>query len=142
MIYTLLFALTAFAHTTLLPNAFLQPRSQDANLTRPPCGGMPRLPNAPSFAPGAKITLDWSEVVNHPGRFEIYLSQANDQSFALLKTVSDVSDGTNDLPHMYTVELELPSVTCEQCTLQLVQVATENPNHPKSHYSCADFSIR
>ncbi len=131
----------AFAHTTIMPNADMIPRSQNPGLKRPPCGNVQRTPNPRRHRAGSEIELAWKETKDHPGRFDIYFSPANDASFVLLKSVPDTQDDVDTLPHLYSERIKLPEVTCEGCTIQLVQVMMENPQRPTFYYSCADLSL-
>jgi hypothetical protein len=86
------------------------------------------------------LRVEWEEVVDHPGHFEFYFSPANDQNFRLITTVNDTQNNT-PMPHNYAVTFQVPSTPCEACTLQMVQVMTENPAVPRNYYSCADIRI-
>lgn len=131
------FGVKVFAHARLKTTGALAPRSTDPGIKIGPCGGIARTATPAMFAPGATITVNWEETIDHPGRFEFYFSSANDVGFTLLKTVQDT--GTGALPHQYTTTLTLPNVSCTDCTLQMIQVMTENPANPSFYYSCADI---
>lgn len=131
-----------WAHARLKSTGDVVPRSDSAGLKTGPCGGVPRTSNAREFEPGQTITVEWEETINHPGRFEFYFSQANDSGFSLMKTVNDGQDGSADLPHQYSTTITLPRTPCDACTLQMIQVMTENPSNPSYYYSCADIRIR
>ena len=88
------------------------------------------------------VRVDWLETIQHPGRFEIYLSRANDAAFTLLATIPDNQNSSNDLPHVFNAMVQLPNVTCTNCTLQLIQVMTENPAAPTYYYACADITLQ
>lgn len=133
----------AGAHARLRPDSDVTPRStSDGIKTNPPCGGLARSTNVPIFTPGQTITLKWEETVQHPGRFEFYLSTAGEQNLTLVKTIPDDQNGTADLPHQYSTTITLPNTTCEECTLQFIQQMTENPALTAPYYSCGDFKIR
>jgi hypothetical protein len=136
------FSLSAQAHIRSKTAGNLIPRSTSDSLKTAPCGGVARSVSSATYAPGATITLNWEETINHPGRFEIYFSPANDANWQLLKTVTDTMDGTNDLPHQYSTTVTLPSAPCAACTIQLIQVMTENMANPSYYYSCSDIKIQ
>lgn len=136
---TLSVPMFAQAHSRLKATVGVQPRSSNDSLKRGPCGTVVKLANSPILNAGEKITVTWEETVNHPGYFEFRFSTDNDVSFSAPVTIPDTATGA--LPHQYSVELTLPSTTCAQCTLQLVQVMTENPANPSNYYSCADFQL-
>ncbi len=130
----------AFAHARLLPGGSLPPRNTNAGLKTGPCGGVARTLAPKSFVAGQDITVEWEETVNHPGRFEFYFSEAGDTNFQLLKSVPDTQD-SGDPPHRYSTSLTLPNLTCTACTIQMIQVMTENPALPRNYYSCADIQL-
>jgi hypothetical protein len=57
-----------------------------------------------------------------------------------LAVVQDNQNG-GGLPHQYSTTLTLPSGTCSNCVLQMVQVMTES-NPPSYYFSCADLKIQ
>lgn len=132
---------TAESHARLKPSAAVAPRSTNPGIKSGPCGGLPRLTPA-VVQTGSTITVTWEETIQHPGRYEFYFSAANDQNFQMLKMVADTQDGTADLPHQYTTTLTMPSQPCTACTLQMIQVMTENPLMPSLYYSCADIVLQ
>jgi hypothetical protein len=87
--------------------------------------------------------VQWEETINHPGRYEFYYSKMNDQGFVLLKTVQDeLNNGiAGTAYHQYETELTMPAEPCEFCTIQMIQVMTENPASPSLYYSCADIKL-
>lgn len=130
----------ADAHARLKSSVEIVPRSTNAGIKTGPCGGLPRSANPPYVAPGSTITVTWEETIQHPGRFEFSYSTAGDANFVLLKTVPDTQDGTADLPHQYSTTLTIPSTPCSGCTIQMIQVMTENPANPTYYYSCSDIT--
>jgi hypothetical protein len=137
----LFFGLRVFAHSHLKANASFTPRSNDAGLKAGPCGGLARSANPTVLQAGSTVTVDWEETINHPGHFELSISTGDDQNFQLVKSIPDTQDGNADLPHENSTTVVLPSQNCDNCTLQLIQVMTENPAMPTNYYSCADFKI-
>ncbi len=132
----------ASGHARLLPGGNTPGRNNSAGLKSAPCGGVIKGNPVATFNQGQTLTVQWEETINHPGYFEISISSDNDQSFTLLTTVQDNQNNTNDLPHRYQVNVQLPpGLTCSNCTLRMVQQMTENPNNPRPYFSCADIEI-
>lgn len=119
------------------------PRTDATGLKVAPCGGVPRSEEPQVFKPGATIKVFWTETVQHPGRFIISFSEAGEQGFEdnVLMTIIDEQDDPATLPHEYSAEITLPDQTCEDCTLQLIQVMEENPDAPTNYYSCSDLRL-
>ena len=141
IILSILFSSNAFSHARLRADGITPPRNNNAGLKTGPCGGVARTNSSVTLTAGSTITLTWEEVVQHPGSYEFSISLANDQNFVRLKVVPDTQDNGNDLPHQYSTTLDIPNVVCDACTLQMIQVMTENPNNPRNYYSCADIKI-
>lgn len=132
----------SFGHTILDPNGNIPGRTNVVQKTGP-CGGVARTGVNKMLTAGSMVRVDWLETIQHPGRFEIYFSQANDANFQLLATVPDNQNGSNDLPHAFNTMVKLPDgVTCDNCTLQVIQVMTENPAAPTYYYACGDISVQ
>lgn len=132
----------ASAHARFDPAGNVPPRNSSAGLKTGPCGGVARTSTPKVLQQGSMVRIDWQETVQHPGRFEIYFSQSGDTNFTLLKTIIDTKDSSTDLPHNYNDMIQLPNVVCDTCTLQLIQVMTENPASPSLYYSCADIQLQ
>lgn len=130
-----------FAHARLKASNNIVIRSNNAGIKTGPCGGVARTAAPADLVAGQKVTVNWEETIQHPGRYEFYFSEAGDANFKLLATVVDTQDDTASLPHQYTVELTMPNVACTACTLQMIQVMTENPANPRNYYSCADIKL-
>lgn len=131
----------AFAHANLKVDGNIPPRSAATGLKTAPCGGVARTSTPKILTPGSTVRVDWQETINHPGRFEFYWSSGGDTGFTLLATVQDTQNGTNDLPHNYSTMITIPTTPCTECTLQMIQVMTEN-NPPSMYYSCADVQTQ
>lgn len=139
-VITLLFAIQAFPHARLKVSAGMFPRSTNSGIKSGPCGNLPRVVSPPTLNAGSTLTVTWEETIDHPGRFEFYFSKAGEANFVLLKTVQDTQNG-GGLPHQYSTDIVLPNETCTDCTLQMIQVMTENPASPSLYYSCADMIL-
>jgi uncharacterized protein (TIGR03382 family) len=115
-----------------------------------PCGapGSVRGDDVTTLAPGATITVAWTETVDHPGHYRIAFDDDGqdfedpvgpDDDFAgvLVDDIADKEGGT------YTQEVTLPSIECDACTLQLIQVMTTTaPYGPGDlYFQCADLVL-
>lgn len=127
----------AWGHARLLEPA---PRDNSDSLTVAPCGGLLRTDQPTTVQGGQTLVVKWEETVDHPGKYLVNLSVANDSDFVLFAQEMDVEDA-GTLPHLYTKAISVPDIDCDTCTLQLVQVMEEDPLSPTYHYSCADIKI-
>ena len=118
------------------------PRSNNAGLKTAPCGDVSRSSTPKVVQGGQTLTINWQEAINHPGRFYISLSMANDTNFSAnkLATVID-NQNSGNTPHNFSTTVQIPNVNCDTCTIQLIQSMEENPNAPTFYYSCADIKI-
>lgn len=128
------------AHTRFSTVGSLTSRSTNSGIKTGPCGGLARTATPNKLQMGSTINVQWEETIQHPGRFEFYFSNAGDANFTLLKTVIDNQDNVNT-PHQFSTAITLPNTACTNCTLQLIQVMTENPAAPTLYYSCADIEL-
>lgn len=124
----------AFAHARLTSPT---PRNTAANKTGP-CGS-PRTANATTFAPGATITVTWTETINHPGYYRIAFSPSGDTGFDANVLLNNIPNPAG-LQANNSATVTLPTTPCTQCTLQLIQVMTDD-NPPTNYFSCADITI-
>lgn len=135
---------TASAHVTLTSPA---PRTLDNK--QAPCGaaGSTRGKTVATYAPGAKITVEWDETVDHPGHYRLAFDNDGDDAFQNPSTPNDHFASTimepiadKDGGH-YKQEITLPMATCTNCTLQLIQVMTVEVPYNSFYYQCADIKI-
>lgn len=101
-----------------------------------------------TFEAGSTITVRFDEYIGHSGRFRVAfdaegadLADFNDR---VLVDVADPADGQG----MREIEVTLPDMSCENCTLQLIQAMhgdTENPVADpaplSTYYACADIVL-
>ena len=130
-----------------------------------PCGvaGGARTTNVTELEAGSTITVVWDEYVDHPGHFRLAFDAEGDDDFAdplclahcdsrnmdigLYVNDSVLLDGIADTPAggESRVELTLPDVECNNCTLQLIQVMTDKPPYTSPgndlYYQCADLIL-
>ena len=123
------------------------PRTNDPGLKTAPCGGVARTTNVKKYLAGQKATLEFEETVNHPGRYEVYLLDAQEKPVAGVPSpLAKLDDSQNEQIvgsnfHQYNITFDVPAIDCAGCAFQLVQVMLDNPNSPSNYYSCTDISI-
>ena len=127
----------SFAHAKLTSPVPRDPNSNGGNKSGP-CGPIAKSNPTATFKAGETISVSWLETVNHPGRFIFSLSSNNDQNFVNFATIVDTQN-TGGM-HSFSSSIKLPDVTCDNCTLRMIQSMEENPNAP-TYYSCADIKI-
>ena len=133
-------AAAVLAPTVALAHAHLispPPRSTVAQKTGP-CGDDARTVTPTILAAGQMLEVDWVETVDHPGYFRILFSAANDADFTVLK--DDIPNPPGAAPTDFSTMVKLPATACQSCTLQLIQVMTDNPTNPR-YFSCADIRL-
>jgi uncharacterized protein (TIGR03382 family) len=151
----LLAALPARAHVRLVAPIS---RYGDA-MKAGPCGlaGGLRTTRVTTVPPGQQITVIFDEIIDHPGYFRIAFDQGGDG--ALAPPVYDPATSTWSNPpgvlvladHIQdavlthgVVQVTLPDVECDTCTLQLIQVMTDKPPFDgldDFYYQCADLVL-
>lgn len=126
-----------------------------------PCGrlGGVRSANVSTFAPGQVIEVTFDEIIDHPGYFRIAFDPAGQA--ALGSPIYDPGGGTWSNPAGVTVladripdaavgpthgavQVTLPDVECQACTLQLIQVMTDKPPFDGGddfYFQCADLVL-
>jgi hypothetical protein len=115
-----------------------------------PCGttGGTRTNAVTQVKPGSKLTLRWNETVPHPGHYRVAIApdrsmltdpmvtvQGNDCKSAAIQmnpVPPVVADGL--FPHTsaavgkpYEVEVTVPNMPCDKCTLQIIQFMSSHP---------------
>lgn len=154
----------AAAHVDLLePSPRVPGLSADpnANLKEAPCGQEQngRTENVHVFAPGETITVRWKEFVNHRSYYRVAFDADGDDGFPIFPgpgTSPVGDDPTRTCPvdgHVilayeltdgsggeHSLDVTLPDVECENCTLQVIQYMynTGNPYY----FQCADLALR
>lgn len=147
-------ALPARAHIELLsPPARYPPGMQKDE----PCGHPldPPGEEPPTvYQAGETITVRFNEFVSHPGHFRVALDPTGTDSFTSPADFDDFYNSPevvlDDIPHdrdggLHEVELTLPDLPCDPCTLQLIQVMTEDgafgPGDDDLYFQCADIVL-
>jgi hypothetical protein len=136
-----------------------------AVLKDPPCGaaGGARSGQVTVLEPGATITVTWNEYIDHPGHYRIAFDADGDDDFVdpictagcttrtptieLYSNETVLLDGIADTRGGNTsVQVTLPDVECERCTLQVIQVMYDKPPYTLPgddlYYQCADLVLR
>ena len=129
--------------------AMLSPTPRSVSQKQGPCGttGSPRGDNIHVFRPGETITVSWDETVNHPGHYRIAFDVDGDDDFPLPNNPQDnfpttlVDQIEDKVGGIYTQEVTLPDVECDNCTLQLIQVMTTNIPYNSFYFQCADIVL-
>ncbi|MDC0719748.1 SCE4755 family polysaccharide monooxygenase-like protein [Nannocystis bainbridge] len=123
-----------------------------------PCGVGPndtRGDEVAVFQGGESIVVRWTETVDHPGHFRISFDNDGHDDFgdpagfddfysnpAVL--VDEIADKQGS-QQMYEQEVTLPLMSCDNCTLQLIQVMTDKPPYEIGtndlYYQCADIVL-
>ncbi len=104
-----------------------------------PCGVNVRGATYKTLVANNNMTIRWAETVDHPGRYWIEFSPANDTGWVRLRTVEDTQNGTG--LHCYTETVPVPNENCDACTIRVVQEMLEYPASPTYYYSCGDIRI-
>jgi hypothetical protein len=121
-----------------------------------PCGvaGGERTDNINYFEPGETIVVSWDEYVQHPGHYRIAFDEDGVDDFVDPATMTEfysndsvLLDGIEDKGERdYSVMVTLPNVTCDNCTLQVIQVMYDKPPYTTPgndiYYQCADLVLR
>ena len=133
-----------------------EPTARYEDQKDPPCGSIAdaRTGNVTVFEPGATVTVSWRETIDHPSHYRISFDEdgADDfvdppEMYAMYAAPSVLLDGIPDDPGGgFSVEVTLPDVECENCTLQVIQVMYDKPPYTipgdDIYYQCADIALR
>jgi MYXO-CTERM domain-containing protein len=151
---SMLVADTAAAHIQM---QYPTPRYPDQKAG--PCGkgaGDAPTANINTFQGGETIMVRWTETVQHPGHFRISFDPEGQNDFgdpaayddfyanpAVL--VDEIADKVENQA-MYEQEITFPEMSCDTCTLQLLQVMTDKPPFGPGggsdfYYQCADIVL-
>lgn len=123
-----------------------------------PCGlaGGERSGNVTYFEAGETIDVRWDEYVDHPSHYRIAFDADGDDDFVdpptmmdfytndavLLDNIADKGPGDR----YYSATVTLPEITCDNCTLQVIQVMYDKaPPYTTPgddiYYQCADLVL-
>jgi hypothetical protein len=108
-----------------------------------------------TFAPGDTITVRFDEYVGHAGRFRVAFdpdgADLGDFNETVLLDEVDPAGRAGNMGSgsMWEFEVTLPNMTCDNCTLQLVQVMDgitdeqvgDRVNSASTYFQCADIRL-
>ena len=156
-------------------------RHGPGEIKSPPCGrpDSERGENVHTHAPGETIHLSWVEYVGHPGYYRIAFDDDGEDDFVNPASIApagrtcaegepNCGDGDfynnatvliddfgrhDDSPSgkRYAVDVKLPDVECDNCTLQIIQLMTEASKAPYDpaaedaddlYYQCIDLRLQ
>jgi len=156
-------------------------RNGPGEIKSAPCGRPEgtRGEHVHTYAPGQTINLSWVEYVGHPGYYRIAFDNDGDDDFRNPASIApagrtcaagepNCGDGDfynnatvliddfgrhDDRPSgkRYAVDVTLPEVECDNCTLQIIQVMTEADKAPYDpdaedandlYYQCVDLKLQ
>jgi hypothetical protein len=134
-------SMPVMAHVRWALDSVTPPRTNDTGLKTAPCGGAQRTTRSTIFSAGQTTEVEFQETINHPGHYRIAFSPAGDMNFDSYVLVDNIPDTTNT--GFYKQEITIPMQICSECTLQLIQVMTTDPNPQPGdfYYSCSDIQI-
>jgi uncharacterized protein (TIGR03382 family) len=166
---TLAFVAVALAHMALEEPLPRYPTDGNGNNKACPCGvgESNRLCDVPSdrsdpdrseyittYAAGETVTLHWHETIGHAGRWRVAFdadgADMEDFNNTILLDIADPAGtaGNTGNGDEWKVEVTLPNVPCDNCTLQLVQIMDGDTANPvpdpvgrSSYYQCADIVL-
>lgn len=139
-------------------------RSREApnsNLKQGPCGQIVdgRTDKVNVFAPGETIEVTWRETTNHDSYYRVAFDREGDDAFPMFEGTGagakgiDPSgpcpvDGQVILAYLmedgmggsHTLQVRLPDVECEGCTLQVIQFMYDTGK--PYYFQCADLALR
>lgn len=104
---------------------------------------------------GSSITLRFVESIDHSGSFRVAFDPegadvADFNSNILVPIVPDPPGGVGNVGegNIWEIDVELPDVTCTNCTLQLIQAMhgdmvnpVTDPTNTSSYYACVDLEL-
>lgn len=108
-----------------------------------------------TFAPGDTITVRFSEYVGHSGRYRVAFdadgADLADFNQNVLLDEPDPGGATGNIGQgtLWELQVTLPDITCDRCTLQLMQVIDGNTlervldpaTRGEAYFQCADLIL-
>jgi hypothetical protein len=145
----------ALAHFELVEPGLLSRGYGKLAIKDGPCGVTDgaRGDNVYTFEAGSTVSLVWDEYIPHPGHYRISLDLDGDDDFVDPQSKDDrftneavLEDGIlGDASGLFTYELELPDVECDNCTLQVIQVMTDKMGNgwgnDEFYYQCVNLIL-
>lgn len=103
---------------------------------------------------GTTVTFRFDEYVGHAGRYRVAIdydgADLDDFNENILVDIPDPSGsaGNTGQGSIWEIDVPLPNIACDNCTLQLVQMMDGNTTDPvpdpagrSSYYTCADIVL-
>jgi hypothetical protein len=119
-------------------------RYSDDFQKEPPCGKGAvdgRSANINTFEPGATVVVRFTETIDHTGFYRVAfdpdgsdLADFDDPAHELAR----LDDPSEPSGREKTIEVVLPDIECDNCTLQLIQ----DMGRSGLYYQCADLVLR
>ena len=149
----------AHAHIMLSYPPARTPNAPGAPHYMSPCGDSPDPGPAKTrtvLSSGTTISVQWTETIDHPSHYRISFDADGQDAFTVplayddfyngpAVLLDDIADPDPGAPK--SVDVTLPNVACDECTLQLIQVRydappyTIGPDSSDVHYQCADVVL-
>jgi uncharacterized protein (TIGR03382 family) len=148
----------ALAHVTL---TFPPPRTSAQKDQVCGAANSVRGTNVTTLPPGATISVTWLETIDHPGHYRIAFDE-DGQGFpvpltadedttgmptVVMDLIPDIQGNKPPTGRPYSVNITLPNIECNNCTLQLTQLMTDKPPYRQApptddiYYQCADITL-
>lgn len=123
-----------------------------------PCGtaNSTRTNNPTVLDPGATITVTWDETIEHGGHFRLLFDEDGTDFPAPVDLEDICTPGDMVAPGVhclmdnipdqlnapnYSVDVTLPNIECQNCTLQLIQVMANGTMFAGNYFECADLVL-
>lgn len=154
----------AAAHIDLIspaPREHGPSREPNSNVKQGPCGQEVngRTEAVTVFEPGATVAVTWLETTNHRSYYRVAFDTDGDDAFPTFAGTGRGAEGIDpsgpcpvdgqvilayDMDDRaggsHTLEVRLPDVECERCTLQVVQFMYDTTR--PYYFQCADVALR
>jgi hypothetical protein len=135
--------------------------SPNSNLKQGPCGQVVngRTEKVSVFAPGETIEVTWRETTNHASYYRVAFDREGDDAFPMFEGPGAGTQGIDPngpcpvdgqviLAYLmedgvggsHTLQVRLPDVECEGCTLQVIQFMYDTGK--PYYFQCADLALR
>jgi hypothetical protein len=155
---TLCLGPAAMAHVHIVSH---ETRYDMSAIKSPPCGvpadSSARGEFVHTFLAGETITLEYDEYIPHPGHFRVSFDVDGEDDFVEPAGYDDLYTNETVLldgiaAHaqagqggIRSVDVTLPDVECDNCTLQLAQIMTDKPPYVPAtndlYYNCLDVVL-
>lgn len=141
------------------------PRGRTTDQKEQHCGQTTNVrANVHTAAPGSTLHLVWAETIQHPGYFRVSF-QENGSTFRIPAAVGTGGFPTENLTGMtdpgtgsliladriadgtLSIDVTLPNVECNNCTVQLIQLMTDKPPYTTDalsddiYFQCLDLVL-